>query len=197
MLKMNFGGWQGNYLQGMQWLFGVPNSVFMHAGIMSDSFHIVEAQITGIKENDLRTDNRNLGYAVFRCTSGHAARGAATCAKMFCDIHKETGNLPYNLVGAHQSLSGTGGGHVQSPKQMHQLLDDVLEKKGGRARPFFCSEFVVYVYQFVAEQNRFNSGYFFSQSAAKMPPGELFDTLMHDPLKKFGPVGMMAPGERE
>ena len=136
MLKMNFGGFLGNYLQGLQWLFGVPDSIFMHAGIMSDSFHIVEAQ-------------------------------------------------------------GTGGGQVQTPKQMHQLLDDVLEKGGGHKRPFFCSEFVVYVYQFVAEQNRFNTGYFFSPSAAKTPPGELFDTLMHDPLKKFRPVGMVAPGERE
>ncbi len=165
----------------------------MHAGIMSDPYHIVEAQATGISENDLRTDNWNLAYAVFRCASRHAAMGAAACAKMFYDIHKETGNLPYNLLGAHQSLHHTGTGNAPSPNEMHQLLDDVLANK---KRAFFCSQFVVYVYQFVAEQNRFNPGYFFTKSSAKMPPGELCETLLRDPLRKFRYVGMMAPGER-
>jgi hypothetical protein len=106
------------------------------------------------------------------------------------DIHKSGGSLKYGLGGAISSLFG-GGGKAASPGQMDTLLDRILE---GKSHPFFCSQFVVYVYQFVAEQNGIAAGRLFNFSDAKVPPTKLASALTGH--SSFQEVGYLMPNER-
>ena len=181
----------GNVIRFGQALVGSMNPDVVHAGIMFDSTYIIEAQAGGITAHDLRVQNRAYGYYVYRCSDPAIAQGAGTCAKMMFDIHKTHGSMSYNLGGAVASLIGAGGGAAVQPVDMDVLLGRVL---AGRQHAFFCSQFVVYVYQFVAAQNGCPPESLFSLSDAKATPSALAAHLVSRPM--FRQVGVMFPNQR-
>jgi uncharacterized protein YycO len=60
----------------------------VHAGVMFDKTYIIEAALEGIRGNDLRVQNKDMTYVVYRCTKTDMAQGAANCVKMLFDIHQ-------------------------------------------------------------------------------------------------------------
>jgi len=190
LLKVSDGSILSRAIELGQTATGGRNAGVVHAGVMFDSTYIIEAQAAGISANDLRVQNRSYGYYAFRCNRQNMAQGAGTCAKMMFDIHKTSGSLRYSVLGAVGSLFG-GGGRPTTPQDMDQLLDRILE---GRNQGFFCSQFVVYVYQFVAEQCGLPAASTFSLAAAKVPPSTLATHLAAS--GRFTEVGWLVPNER-
>ncbi|MBP1599631.1 MAG: hypothetical protein H6R26_3408 [Proteobacteria bacterium] len=188
------------------WMAAKPHIV--HAGVMFDKTYIIEAAREGIRGNDLRVQNKNIAYLVYRCTRPDMALGAANCVKMLFDIHqrrttrheikigskrwrwKTGGPLSYNLGGALKSLAGPSGS-ASTPTEMDDLLTDILE---GKSRPFFCSHYVVYVFQFVGVQCRLQPSEVFEDAAATIHPSALAGKLEANPY--FNPVGIMLPNVR-
>lgn len=180
----------------------------VHAGVMFDKTFIIEAASAGIRGNDLRVQNKDLTYVVYRCAKSDMGQGAATCAKMLFDIHqrrtirheirigskskswKTGGPLSYSLAGAFGSLAGAGGA-AAAPAAMDDLLTDIL---AGKAHPFFCSHFVVYVYQFVGVQCGLHQSAIFQDEAATINPSALAGMLEANP--HFNLVGCMQPAVR-
>lgn len=134
--------------------------------------------------------NLYYGYHVYRCGNAGMAAGAGTCAKMMFDINQHRLSLPYTKTGAIRSIFGASG-RPATPGEMDALMDRILE---GRGNPFFCSQFVTYVYQFVAEQSGISAGRLFLMSDAKVPPSTLASALADHPM--FAEVGYLLPGER-
>lgn len=190
MLKFNSGDLLNRAIKLGQSLVGQKNSEIVHAGLMFDSTYIIEAMGAGIGANDLRVQNQAYGYIVYRCTNPNMAAGAGTCAKMMFDIHSKQGSLKYTVAGAIGSLFGASGKPVE-PSQMDALLDRILE---GKSNPFFCSQFVVYVYQFVAEQCGIPAATVFNLQDAKVPPSRLASYLQGHAM--FKEAGYMLPKER-
>ncbi len=190
LLKVADGSIIGKAIQFGQAATGGPNAGVVHAGVMFDSTFIIEAQGTGIDAHDLRVQNNHYGYYVYRCRNSSMGAGAGTCAKMMFDIHKRGGNLKYSVPGAIGSLFG-GAGKPATPGDMDSLLTRILEGKGHR---FFCSQFVVYVYQFVAAQSGVAAASLFNMRDGKVSPSTLAATLQGHPL--FEEVGYLMPGER-
>jgi len=118
------------------------------------------------------------------------ADGAGTCAKMMFDIHQRGKSLGYSLGGAIGSLFCRGG-KPTGAGDMDALLTRILE---GRQHRFFCSQFVVFVYQFVAEQNRIPGAALFNVNDAKVEPSELAAKLQHH--QYFQEIGCMMPDQR-
>ena len=190
LLKANAGTFTSRLIHFGQKLVGAANAQIVHAGIMYDPNYIIEASGPGLKASDLRVQDKAFGYLVFRCTNPNLAAGAATCAKLFFDIQGRTGKLKYNAPGALGSLFGSPG-RAASPEEMDALLERMLQDKSHR---FFCSQFVVYVYQYVAEQNGMAAGRLFNFSDAKVPPSTLAASLSSHPL--FQETGYLMPNER-
>lgn len=190
LLKVSSGDIINRAIRLGQALAGQKNPDVVHAGVMFDSTYIVEASGAGIVANDLRVQNQAYGYYVYRCTNPNVAAGAGTCAKMMFDIHSKQGSLKYSVAGAIGSLMGAGGKPVE-PSQMDQLLDRILE---GKNNPFFCSQFVVYVYQFVAEQCGLSAATVFNLQDAKVSPSRLASYLQGHAM--FKETGYMMPKER-
>ena len=166
------------------------NPDIVHAGIMFDNHFIIEAQRAGLVGNDLRVQHADVSYNVFRCRSYPVAQGAGTCVKMLFDINQKRTTMPYDFLGAVGSLFGKAG-EPKSQSAMDDLLTRVLE---GRSHPFFCSQFVVYVYQFVAEQNGVSASSFFAMSDAKATPSLLASKLATSP--NFDEIGYLMAKER-
>jgi hypothetical protein len=190
LLKVSDGSILSGVIEFGQAVTGGRNVGVVHAGLMFDSTYIIEAQSAGISANDLRVQNRSYGYYAFRCNKDNMARGAGTCAKMMFDIHQASGSLRYSVAGAVGSIFG-GRGRPATPQEMNRLLDRILE---GRKRGFFCSQFVVYVYQFVAEQCGLPASSIFRISDAKASPSTLATRLAGSPM--FTEVGWLAPNQR-
>ncbi|MBL8216347.1 MAG: hypothetical protein JNK87_36855 [Bryobacterales bacterium] len=189
MLKLNSGNITNQLIALGQRLSGQANAQVTHAGLMFDSNYIVEAQGSGIEAHDVRVQNAQLGYIVFRARNQRLAQGAGTCAKMMFDIQGRHQTMKYNLSGAVKSLFGSG--RARSAASMDDLLTDVLSGKG---HPFFCSQLVVYVYQFVAEQNGIRGSQIFQEHDAKVSPATLASMLASN--SNFTEVGYMLPGAR-
>lgn len=190
LLKVSDGGILSRAIQMGQTVVGGANPGIVHAGLLFDRSYVIEAQGAGILANDLRVQNKTNGYYVFRCTRPDMAQGAGTCAKMMFDIHARGGNLGYNLLGAIGSLFGDRG-KPATRDDMDALLDRILE---GRNQPLFCSQFVVYVYQFVAEQCGIAADTVFRISDAKAHPSILAASLRSHPI--FREAGWLMPNER-
>jgi hypothetical protein len=169
---------------------GLANSKVVHAGVMFDSHYIIEAQASGISANDIRVQNKEVAYIVYRATNASMGKGAGTCAKMLFDIHKRHGSMKYNLVGTVGTRIG-GPGAPKKPQDMETLLDTVLG--GGQSR-LFCSQLVVYVYQFVAEQSGVAASRVFNMSDAKASPSALASILQGNGA--FKELGYMISNER-
>ncbi len=145
------------------------NSNVVHAGILFDGTYMIEALAKGISATDLRIQDRKYHYMVFRASNPNVAQGAADCANMMLKINHTQKTLPYDTKGAVGSIFGNGA-TPKTPADMDQLLDRIL---AGKGHPFFCSQFVVYVYQFVAEQNGMPASSMFALSDPKVPPARL------------------------
>ncbi len=190
LLKIADGSIIGGLIQFGQAQVGGLNARVVHAGVMFDHYIIIESQGGGLAAHDLRVQNKAYGYLVFRHANPQIAAGAGTCAKMMFDIHKSGGNLGYTVLGALGSLFG-GSGTAASRTEMDALLDRIL---AGKTHRFFCSQFVVYVYQFVGEQCGQPASSFFNFADAKVPPSTLAQALNGN--GKFNEVGYMIGGER-
>jgi hypothetical protein len=190
MLKASDGSILSKVISLGQNLRGQLNSQVVHAGVMFDGTYIIEAQGNGVSANDLRVQNRKYGYLVYRPVRPNFSQGAGTCAKIMFDIQMRNKNLKYNLVGAVGSLFG-GPGNARTAADMDGLLDRIL---AGKGHPFFCSQFVVYVYQFVAEQNGIPARQLFNLNDAKVSPAVLARKLQGSPF--FKEVGYMMPNQR-
>lgn len=190
LLKVSDGSLVSTAIQLGQSLSGGANAHVVHAGVLFDPTYVIEAQGAGIVAHDLRVQNRGFGYYVFRSTNPSVAQGAGTCAKLMFDIHQRGKNLDYGLLGAVGSLFG-GGGRPASRGDMDALLDRIL---AGRNHQFFCSQFVVFVYQFVAEQCGLAAAAMFNFADAKVPPTTLAATLARHPT--FTEAGYLLANER-
>ena len=173
-----------------QRLVGQPNAFLAHAAIALDTQFAIEAQKAGVTANHLAVQNKACGYIVYRCLDGALARGAAECAKLFLDIQGERGNLKYDTVGAGKSIFG-GPGAPKTEGDMDAVFDDLLAGRGGE---YFCSQFVVYVYQVAAAQSKLKPSSVFNVSDAKVSPSVLASLLQGNP--RFQEAGYMMPGER-
>jgi len=190
LLKASDGSFLSRAISLGQGLRGQLNPQIVHAGVMFESPYIIEAQGSGISANDLRIQNLKYGYLVYRPVRANVGRGAGTCAKMMFDIQTRNKNLKYNLMGAIGSLLG-GPGHAMTAADMDNLLDRIL---AGKGHPFFCSQFVVYVYQFVAEQNGVRATQVFNLDDAKVSPSLLANKLQGSGF--FKEAGYMLPDQR-
>jgi len=189
LLQFNAGTVVGSLISFGQRMQGQSHSSIVHAGILFDNHYMIQALGPGISGTDVRVQDARLGYFVYRSKQANLAAGAATCAKMMFDVHGAHQTLKYSVSGAVGSLFGKGP--VKTRTQMNALLDDILTGKG---HPFFCSQFVVYVYQFVAEQNGLNGSLLFNLGDAKVSPAKLATVLEKNSF--FSAVGYLNPSER-
>jgi hypothetical protein len=190
LLKVSDGSLISRAISLGQRLRGQLNPQIVHAGVMFDRHYIIEAQGSGISANDLRVHNARYGYLVFRPRQRNLGDGAGTCAKMMFDIQGRNRNLKYDLAGAVGSLLGAPG-KAKSAASMDELLDRIL---AGKGQPFFCSQLVVYVCQFVAEQNGIAAAALFDVSDAKVSPSALASKLARSP--HFAEAGYLLPNAR-
>jgi hypothetical protein len=190
LLKVNAGSAINRIIAAGQTVLGAENPQIVHAGILFDPTIIIEASGPGLSARDLRVQDKAFGYYVYRCSNANMAAGAGTCAKLFFDIQSRTDGLKYNLLGAAGSLFGDLG-RPCSGAEMDAVLDSILAAK---EHPFFCSQFVVYVYQFVAEQCGVPASKLFNFSDAKVPPSLLASSFVSHPL--FSEVGYLMPDQR-
>jgi hypothetical protein len=190
LLKMATTNLTNQAIQLAQRLAGQANAFVGHAALALDTQFCIEAQASGISANHLAMQNKGCGYLIYRPLNTALGQGAATAAKLLFDIHQRHGNLSYGLVGAVKSVFGQPGA-AKSADSMEALLDRIL---AGKGQPFFCSQFVVYVYQWAAEQSRIPGGTVLNVSDAKASPSVLASKLVANP--NFNEVGYMMPNER-
>ena len=98
--------------------------------------------------------------------------------------------MKYGAKGAVKSLFG-GPGKAKSGEDLDALLDRIL---AGRNQPFFCSQFVVYVYHWAAAQSGMAPQSVFNVSDAKASPSVLASNLVGN--VRFTEAGYMLPNER-
>lgn len=190
MVQLNTGTATHNLISFGQAMTGMHASDAIHAGVMFDSTYIVESNKHGVVASDLRVGNLPYKYFVFRCANPSVAAGAGTCAKMMFDIHATHSSASYSYLGALCSIFA-GTGKPVTPTQMDELLDRIL---AGKDHPFFCSQFVVYVYQFVAEQCGLPGASLFNMADAKVAPSRLYTHLKGHAM--FREAGYLLPKER-
>jgi hypothetical protein len=191
MLKAQCGSATAKIISISQRFAGQLNPQVVHAGVMFDRTYIIEAERQGVVGRDLRIQDRSYGYIVYRPAQEPLAAGAATCAKMIFDIHQQHGTVKYNFPGLSSAVAPVGPGKVRSASAMDELLGDILK---GRGHPFYCSQFVVYIYQFVGRQNAISAGDLFDVSDARVSPSTLASLLQSNPW--FNEAGFMLPNER-
>lgn len=190
LLKMATTSLTNRVIQSVQRWAGQPNAFLAHAAVVLDTAFCIEAQRHGITRNHLAMNNEDCGYLVYRPRNAAFGQGAATAAELLFDIHQNRGNLRYGALGATKSLFGQSG-TAKSAGDMEALLDRVL---AGRGQSFFCSQFVVYVYHWAAEQSGVSAQRIFSLSDAKASPSLLASKLVGNSY--FAEAGCMVPHER-
>ena len=190
LLKMATTSFTHKIIQAGQRLAGQPNAFLGHAAIALDTQFCIEAQASGVSANHLAQQNKACGYIVFSPNNAALGKGAATGAKLLFDIHQSHGSMKYGALQAAGSLFG-GPGHAKTSGDMDALLTKVLSGKG---QPFFCSQFVVYVYQWAAQQSGISPQAVFGLSDAKATPSLLASKLIGNSY--FSEYGYMLPNER-
>jgi hypothetical protein len=173
-----------------QRIAGQPNAFLAHAAIALDTQFAIEAQKAGVTANHLAMKNKNCGYIVYRANNRSLGAGAANAAKLLLDINQSSGKLKYDAVGAAKSVFG-GSPSPKTAADMEALLDKVLS---GGEHPFFCSQFVVFVYQFAALQSGMSAASVFALADPKVSPSALASMLQGN--SNFREAGYMMPGER-
>jgi hypothetical protein len=175
---------------GQRVLAGQKNWRLAHAAIAFDTQFAIEAQAVGVTANHLSMKNRDCGYIVFRPNVVSLGQGAATAAKLLFDIAKTHDNMKYNTPGVVTGIFGSKG-TSKSAGEMDALLTKVLQGKGHK---FFCSQFVVYVYQWAAEQCGIPARNVFDIADPKVSPSDLATLLTAN--THFSEVGYMVAFER-
>jgi hypothetical protein len=190
MLKVSDGSVLSRMISFGQNLVGQRNGSVVHAGVLFDKTFMIEASGRGVVANDLRVGNAKYGYLVFRARNPNLAKGAGTFAKVLFDVHQRGGNLSYSVAGAVGSL-GSGPGQPKTRSQMDDMMDRIL---AGKSHPNFCSQLVVMVYQFTAEQNGIPAKSIFPFSDPRVSPSELASHLTKGGM--FREIGYVLPKER-
>lgn len=163
----------------------------IHAAIMFDNRYMIDATSNGITARDIYMDDKKYSFSVYRPMNPALASGAATCARIFADINNTTKRgITFAYVNALTSIFKSAG-TAPTPSAMDAVFESLLR---GKDHPFFCSHFVVFVYQFVAEQNQISAGKLFPFGEGRVPPSLLDATLKTHPM--FRPVGYMLANER-
>ena len=175
------GSWAGRAIAFGQALMVGHHSHVVHAGICFDNIYMIEALNKGIRARDLRIQNKTYHYMVFRANDPRLAQGAADCSNMMLKIHYAQKGIPYTITGAVGSIFGKDTG-PKTAGELDKVLDQIL---AGSQHPFFCSQFVAYVYQFVAEQNGFRGGFICNMSDPKVSPARLMTFLSSSANFKF------------
>jgi len=173
-----------------QKLMGRGSEEVIHAGILFDNRYLIESDKDGISAADIYLQDKGYSYSVFRPRNPAMAAGAATCAKVFFDIHGRTKAMPYSISGAVGSIF-KGPGVAPSRDAMDAAFGQLI---AGKNHPFFCSQFVVFVFQFVAEQNNLPAEKIFSYGDGCVPPSLLASALKTHPM--FTEAGYMQAGAR-
>jgi hypothetical protein len=190
LLKMATTSLTHKIIQLGQKLGGQQNAFLGHAAIALDTQFVIEAQAHGVSGNHLAMNNKDCGYIVYRPRNVALGQGAANAAKLLLDIHQKKGSMKYGALAAAKSVFGKSG-KAKTGDDMEALLDKVLEGKG---QSFFCSQFVVYVYQWAAVQSGLSPQSVFSLSDAKASPSMLASKLVGN--SAFSEAGYMMPNER-
>ena len=90
MLKAKDSEFLSKLIFSAQVVSGGEDPYIVHVGIMFNQSQIIEAQSSGLMINNLRGQNNDYSYVVFRCKRTDVANGAATCAKMlFACVNKQ------------------------------------------------------------------------------------------------------------
>jgi hypothetical protein len=167
------------------------NSQVVHAAVMFDNNFSIEALGHGIQANDMRVQNAAYGYMVYRPRADALAKRAAKCAKAMFEINQSRKNLPYpwphKMLGSLSADSGKADGADDMTKLFNRI-------RSGAKQPFFCSQFVVFVYQFAGQLIDYNPNAIFEASAARVSPSTLAALLQANSF--FEEAGYLIAGER-
>lgn len=162
--------------------FSGANRNVVHAGLIArDGRRIIEA----VKPTIRRVPLAHANYVVYRANFRNLALGAAECAEMLIPASRR---IPYNTLGTVRSLVGEG--EAKSDRDFDSLIGRIFT---GGNHELFCSQFVVFVYQFVARQNGFPAAYAFGFSDEKANPAYLAKVLAKS--TSFALVGLLKKGE--
>ena len=174
----------------VQKLTGHLNYDIVHAGIMRDSVVIIEAQSKGLEERSLLQKNVDVGYIVYRATNPNLAEGAAIAAKLLYEIHMQHKSISYNNRGLFPSVFF----RPKKPKtadEMEKIYQKIIHAHNS---PMFCSQFVVYSYQWAATQMGIPSQQIFNIDDKRANPARLAEILQGNP--QFLEIGYMIANER-
>jgi hypothetical protein len=163
----------------------------IHAAICFDNRYLIDSTSNGISARDIYLQDKGYSFSVYRPNSPALAAGAATCARLFMDINDSTKRgLTYSYTGAVASIF-KGSGAAPTRDQMDVAFENLMK---GKDHPFFCSQFVVFVFQFVAEQNNLAAGKIFPFGEGCVPPSLLGANLKTHAM--FREAGYMLANER-
>jgi hypothetical protein len=167
------------------------NSQVVHGGVMFDSTFMVEALRHGIQASDLRVQNAAYGYIVYRPCSEDLGKRAAKCAKAMFEINQHQKNLAYPLPHKMAGSLSANSGAAPEADEMVKLFRRISDRA---KQPFFCSQFVVFVYQYAGQLVGINPASIFAASAAKVSPSTLASLLQANSY--FEEAGYVMAGER-
>jgi hypothetical protein len=191
LLEWNAGSAVHQAIRFGQKLMGRGTEELIHAAIMFDNRYLIDSTSDGITPRDIYLQDKGYSFSVYRPTSPSLANGAATCAKVFMDINASTKRgITYSYTGALASIFKSPGA-APSSDQLDALFETLIK---GKDHPFFCSQFVVFVFQFVAEQNGLAAGKLFPFGEGCVPPSLLGSTLRSHPM--FREAGYMLANQR-
>lgn len=163
----------------------------IHAAVMFDNRFLIDSTSDGITARDIYMKDKVYSFSVFRTNNPALADGAATCAKIFMDMNANMKKgISYDYTGAVASIFKKPGA-APSPGALDSAFESLIK---GKNHPFFCSQFVVFVFQFVAEQNGIAAKSLFPFAEGCVPPSLLGSTLKTHPM--FREAGYMLANQR-
>lgn len=167
-------------------------SDFSHAALVAESQHeVIEAIGEGISRKDLLTDNYHYEYEVFRCKHEALAAGAATAADLVVEINNSRNGTAaqYSFGGILKYPFRTATG-VSTGARSNDGFDAALgEMLNGGGKKFYCSQFVVYCYHWVARQMNLNPLDILNTGDRVTTPETLFQKLQGN--RHFTHIGRM------
>ena len=180
-------GWGQRVFQSKSTKSGLSSIV--HAGIMLNGQQIIESQGSGVSINDLRTNNRDYDYEVYRCLLTNIADMAGAVAAMVLSQHNATGAAKYSIPGAAMSLFGNPPAATNGV-----AISTINQLAAGKGQKFFCSQFVVLCFQYAAAQNGLSAQSIFPLNSSGYSPNKLKDELFKS--QYFFKAGMLRKGIR-
>jgi len=168
----------------------------VHAGIMSDCNNLIEA---GLTKCNIRlklyyhfkraANGRGIysDFIVFRAINSQMAEGAATGAQLLFDIHNahDSVGYPSNLLKLAPSVM-LPRGKPQSIDAMEKIYQKIINSKKS---PMFCSQLVVYIYQWVITQMGRQAKEIFNIDANRASPARLASMLAES--SRFTNLGIL------